>query len=198
MHSGKIWPESGSNSKLNTVSKIFEKAAISQLENHFAHIFTTRQFGFRKKTSTIDCITNYLGNIISNRSSHHHLMVAMDLRKAFDSLPFDILIEKLKMYGLGNLAIKWMQSYLTGRTQVVVVRDTTSNSLETRCGIPQGSVMGPFIFIIYINDVVNCSEFEKYIFADDTNLSLHGNDLRELENRANREMEKISKWFAQT
>ena len=99
------------------------------------------------------------------------ITIFMDLSKAFDTLNHDILIYKLKSYGLSEAALKLMQSYLTNRKQYVEINNTQSTKNEITVGVPQGSILGPLLFIIYINDIIHSSTaFRFIIFADDTTL----------------------------
>ena len=95
----------------------------------------------------------------------------INLKKAFDTVDHELLVEKLKVYGIRGVANKWLQNYLTNIKQYVVIYDHSSDMLDMTCGVPQGSESGPILFIIYINNICNVSDVVKCVlFADDTNI----------------------------
>ena len=108
----------------------------------------------------------------------------LDFSKAFDTVNHDILLSKLYSYGIRGNPLRWFESYLYNRNQVVKISDTISRSQTIICGIPQGSTLGPLLFLLYINDLPNCSSKLLLcfrIFADDTNMFYTSNNLRNLE-----------------
>ena len=102
----------------------------------------------------------------------------MDLSKAFDTLNHEILLYKLNYYGIRGITLSWFKSYLSHRSQFVVCNNCSSPKLPITCGVPQGSILGPLLFLIYINDIINSSSKLSYIlFADDTNIFLSHENL---------------------
>ena len=120
----------------------------------------------------------------------------MDLEKAFDTVNHKILIDKLNHYGISGLANKWISSYLSNRTQHVKLNNKTSNDKNITCGVPQGSILGPLLFIIYINDMHNAVNKSKiYHFADDTNLLFSADSSQKLHKEINDELKLIFDWL---
>ena len=121
----------------------------------------------------------------------------MDLSKAFDTLNHDMLIYKLKAYGLSETSLKLMQSYLTNRKQYVEINITQSTKNYISVGVPQGSILGPLLFIIYINDIIHSSTVFKFIiFADDTTLYYNTLDTQEdMDDILNDELVQINNWL---
>ena len=122
--------------------------------------------------------------------------VFIDLKKAFDTVNHDILLSKLEHYGIRNNILAWFKSYLTDRKQYVYFNGKSSDILSITCGVPQGSVLGPLLFLLYINDLPNISKkLSFFLFADDTNLYYESDDLLELEKTMNNELKQLSLWL---
>ena len=124
------------------------------------------------------------------------LGVFLDLSKAFDTVDHQILLCKLYKYGLRGLCHKWFQSYLCNRKQYVSFNNVESDFLVVKCGVPQGSILGPLLFLLYVNDICNISDILfPILFADDTNVFVSGRDINHMMNTMNIELKKIWSWL---
>ena len=124
-----------------------------------------------------------------------NLAIFLDLKKAFDTVDHKILFEKLEAYGVRELAGNWFRSYLEDRQQYCKLNCYESRAKTTTCGIPQGSCLGPLLFIVYLNDFEKCLKASKAgMYADDTQVSLASSDVDELIRKAQDELDNISKW----
>jgi hypothetical protein len=183
-------------SLLSVFSKIYEKVVYRQLTEYFSeHFLTKYQFGFREKHETNNCIMNYLNNIYTNKGSKYNCSLFIDLKKAFDTVSHEILINKLTHYGLDTTCVAWFSSYLSNRKQATAVNNVFSELEIILCGVPQGSILGPLLFLIFINDLPDATSFLVSLFADDTTLQHHGNDLKTLEIEVNKEIKTVTTWF---
>jgi hypothetical protein len=126
---------------------------------------------------------------------HHSLAIFCDLRKAFDCCDHNILLRKLDKLGIKDTELLWFRNYLTNRRQFVSISDKKSSALPVIYGVPQGSILGPILFLLYINDLPYCSKFLTLLFADDTTLLLSNPDINVLILEANREFHKIVTFF---
>ena len=167
------------------------------------HILSNNQFGFRKNHSTfmavLDLIDNLSKSFILNDLFLNHLFLNhkfIDLSKAFDTVNHKILIEKLSHYGIRGTPLLWFSDYLSNRKQFIKFNDALSDYKTVNCGVPQGSILGPLLIFIYVNDISNCCSLLKLIlFADDTSLFFSGKDLNELIRIVNQELSVIVTWF---
>ena len=186
-------------SLLSNIEKIYEKLMYTRVMdffNQFEQIYT-RQFGFRKNHST----THTLLNIIERVRNHlddggFACGVFVDLQKAFDTVDHNILISKLDHYGIRGTTKNWFKSYLSNRSQYVFVSGAKSNLKSIKHGVPQGSVLGPLLFLIYINDLHYCIRTsETYHFADDTHLLNLSKTIWSLCGRVNSDLRVLVSWL---
>jgi hypothetical protein len=177
------------------MEKLMHKRLYDFLDEH--DILCKNQFGFRKKYSTIYALIEIVEEIKKSiDSGKFGCGIFIDLKKAFDTVNHKILLSKLEHYGVRGPVQKWFESYLTGRKQFVFCNGVQSSVKSISCGVPQGSVLGPLLFLIYINDLPNISDkLQFFLFADDTNIYYEHKDLKVLENIVNKELRKLSLWL---
>lgn len=187
-------------SLLPSLSKLLEKLVASQmikfLNKH--NILYSLQFGFRKGHNTTQPVVHFLDkiyNALNKAEPEFTIGIFLDLKKAFDTADHTILVDKLRHYGFRGVSNLWFKNYLQGRQQIVSIKGVESSSMEINVGVPQGSVLGPLLFLILINDLPNAVDFLTLLFADDTTFQLSGKSLPELFAIANLELEKASVWF---
>ena len=190
-------------SVLPVISKVFEIVLQEQLTEYFVsnNLFAPQQYDFRKNSST-ELAALELFDRLLNQMNNHKIPINfhIDLSKAFDSLQHDILLEKLAHYGLTNKAITLLKSYLSNRKQYVQLSDVRSFVRSFTIGVPQGSILGPLLFNIFINDIVKSStKFNFVLYADDTTLhstlAFFGQDVVEVQNIIISELQNIFKWL---
>ena len=160
-------------------------------------ILFSYQFGFRNFHSTYMALMTLMDKITKCLENNEHVIgIFLDFSKAFDTVHHDILLQKLSVYGVRGNALLWFQIYLDNRKQFVSYNEAKSDIKTVKCGVPQGSTLGPLLFLLYINDLAYiCSQSIPILFADDTNLFNHGKDLSSLQMSLNKELAEISKWL---
>ncbi len=160
-------------------------------------MLTPEQAGFRRGHSTGTCLLDFLGNIYENIDKGNLCGVLfLDLPKAFDTVNHAILVSKLRAYGFKSSSAKWVNSYLCGRLQVTRVGQEISRPMLVDCGVPQGSILGPLLFSIYVNDMPKCLDLCKTnLYADDTALTIIANTRYNLENKMNNILNDVFNWF---
>ena len=186
-------------STLPIFGKILEKVIYSRLYSFFSYsnIIYDQQFGFRKKHSTCHAINISVSEVLRNVEKKRHVLgIFIDLSKAFDTIEHEKLLAKLEYFGVRGTAHKLLESYLTSRDQITSFQKVSSEPCKVEYGVPQGSVLGPLLFLLYINDIVNCSDAGKFIlFADDTNIFVSGATSSEAYNSANAVLRKVTEYM---
>ena len=186
-------------SLLSLFNRIFEKLMSRRLTAFLDanHVFNNSQYGFRSGFSTTHAIQDMLSTIQTNMDKNRFsCAIFIDFKKAFDTVNHSILLKKLERYGIRGIVNDWFDSYLSGRSQTIEIDSYISSKESLSCGVPQGSVLGPLLFLLYINDITKASDiFNVFLFADDTNLLYANKDLDLLESTVNAELIKVCDWI---
>ena len=178
---------------------IFEKMLYARLINYIDkfQLLYKYQFGFRKNHSTEHALIEITDQIkLSMNNNQITCGIFVDLSKAFDTVNHHMLLDKLENLGIRGKALELFRSYLSGRKQYVNIDNCKSKTRSITCGVPQGSVLGPLFFLLFINDLPNCCPSGKVrIFADDTNVFFHCNSIEELIELDQTIMNQLHSWF---
>ena len=183
---------------LPALSNIFEKVLSTKLLSFFTQnsVLQSTQYGFRKKHTTtqavLDVITHIYDNIYSN---NHSSVLTLDLKKAFDTVNHNILLHKLEHHGIRGLGNKLLRSCLSNRSQAVSVNGKMSSFKPITCGVPQGSILGPLLFLIYINDLLNALLNQPRLYADDTCLLVSSPNIEDLNVKSKTELHNCKIWM---
>ena len=185
-------------SLLPLISKVIEKVIHNQTQKFLNTnmILYRYQSGFRKHFSTDICLS-YLTDKVRTGFEKGLLsgMVLIDLQKAFDTIDHGILLDKMNCLGFSNSTVAWFNSYLTHGPFIVNVGNEYSSPGKLSCGVPQGSILGPLLFFLYVNDMPHAVNSELLLYADDTCLIYMGKDTKTIEEQLNRDFNSLCQWF---
>ena len=186
-------------SLLPVIYKILEKVVHKNVYTFLEKkkLCTQVNMAFEKNRSTVNAITElvcHITNAIENKQNT--LSVFLDLSNAFDTIDDKMLLHKHECYDVRRLALNWFQSYLTDRKQYILYNNVQSHTLDITCGVPQGSVLGPLLFLVYVNDIANCLTHSKLIsFADDTTVFFSSKCINDLYQNMNSDLDDLTHWF---
>lgn len=183
----------------HVLAKFLKKTIVVGLMNCITEqsIISSSQFGFHPKFSPDQAIHHF------TKTTYHsldkkmfQLTVFCDQSKAFDTISHTILLTKMTTYGICGIAYKWFESYLSGRVQFTTLNNASSPYKAITCGVPQGSVLSPILFLIYINDIIRTStKLNFLLFADDTTIFINGYNFEEITRTLNLELINATNWI---
>ena len=186
-------------SVLPVFSKLLERLVYNRLISHINDnkLLYEYQFGFQKGKSTYLAIMMLVDKITEALDQGESVVgVFLDFSKAFDTVDHNILLQKMDKYGICGIELKWFENYLSDRMQYVTYNNHKSSHEKIHCGVPQGSILGPILFLLYINDLTSVSEFcFSVLFADDTNMFITGKDMDILCHRLNEDLKNVQEWL---
>ena len=185
-------------SLLPLISKVIEKVIHDQMQNYLDNhkILYPYQSGFRSNYSTNSALT-YLTNYISEGFDKglYTGMILIDLQKAFDTIDHKLLLKKMIFLGFSQKTIKWFECYLSNRTFIVNVNDKFSKLGDVTCGVPQGSILGPLLFLLYVNDMPQAINGRLMLYADDSCVVFQHKDIEVIEKQLNKDFTNLCEWF---
>ena len=189
-------------SAISVIATVFEKIVYEQLYNFLSNediMISTHQSGFRSLHSTVTVLLEATDNWAFNIDRGNvNAVVFLDLKKAFDTVDHDILLSKMNLYGIQGIALDWFRSYLTNRTLRCLVNGSLSRICSHKCRVPKGTILGPLLFLIYINDLPNClTSCQPRMYADDTSsyITYADVDVNSIQLNLNHDLGNLNKWL---
>lgn len=182
------------------LSKVLERLLNKQITLYLEtnNIFTPSQFGFRTNHNTVEAVQTLISECLDGLENRNNVLFrSFDLSKAFDTVDHCVLLDKMSYYLFDNVAVNLFRSYLTGRRQTVYLNGTFSSTRLVKHGVPQGSILGPTLFLMYINDLpssLNCVDVRSILFADDLGLCVQNKNLASAQNVLNFKTDVIADW----
>ena len=187
-------------SVIPVVAKVFERIIYDQVYHYLSKnsLLTRHQSGFRSLHSTVTALLEATDSWAMNIDRGLiNAVVFLDLKKAFDTVDHEILLRKLQYYGIRQSSYKWFASYLDNRTQICQINCCKSTPKSLKCGVPQGTILGPLLFLLYINDLPNCLHFSQpRMYADDTSLTFASADVHDVNDCLNYDLNKVYTWLS--
>lgn len=187
-------------SLLTIIAKLLEKVIKHRLSKFLEenNLLANNQFGFRQKRSTEDAVIQLTDTVASSLDKGERCIgVFLDLKKAFDTVSIPLLLKKLEVLGVRGTALSWFTSYLSNRRQYVKLETTKSDTMSTHFGVPQGSVLGPMLFLVYINDLclLEAASAQIFTFADDTAILFTGCSWEDVQYKTEEGLLRVSQWL---